>query len=412
MNWGEGSGSDANLIVSNSTISGNSAAFGAGVYNYGATGMATMSVNNSTFSENTAGSSGGGISNDGLNGGVGNLTVSNSTFYKNTAFSGGGIITYASSGGTATVDIGNTILLTGATGSDIDISNSTVTSHGYNLSNQGGAGVLNATGDQINTDPMLGPLNNNGGPTLTHAPLINSPAIDQGKRDAIPALTTNVDQRGSTRPVSDPAVVNFADGSDIGAVELGQFVHPTIAFSRKTHNGAGTRDLGLSLVGIASVEPRSSGAGGAHKIVVNFSPPVSVAGADVTTGVGSVSDLTVTGANRAPRIGVKNVSRPNGLPGNQVIIDLTGVVNGQRIVVALFGVTDGSNTADVGIQMSVLVGDATQNGSVNASDTSQVKSQSGQTVIEDNFVNDVTVNGAINSSDVSLTKSKSGTALP
>ena len=231
MNYGEGAGSNANLIVSNSTISGNSAAFGAGVYNDGATGMATMSVNNSTFSENTAGSSAGGIANDGFNGGVGNLTVSNSTFYKNTAFSGGGIFTYSSSGGTTTVDIGNTILLTGATGSDIDITcfqapcNNTVTSHGYNLTNQGGGGgVLNAIGDQINTDPMLGPLKDNGGPTPTHAPLINSPAIDQGKRDAIPALTTNFDQRGLARPVSDPNVVNFADGSDIGAVEIGQFV--------------------------------------------------------------------------------------------------------------------------------------------------------------------------------------------
>jgi hypothetical protein len=37
-----------------------------------------------------------------------------------------------------------------------------------------------ATGDQINTDPLLGPLQDNGGATFTHALLAGSPAIDAG----------------------------------------------------------------------------------------------------------------------------------------------------------------------------------------------------------------------------------------
>ena len=40
--------------------------------------------------------------------------------------------------------------------------------------------VLKSIGDQNNTDPMLGPLQDNGGPTLTHALLTGSPAIDAG----------------------------------------------------------------------------------------------------------------------------------------------------------------------------------------------------------------------------------------
>jgi hypothetical protein len=40
--------------------------------------------------------------------------------------------------------------------------------------------VLNAIGDQINTDPILGPLQDNGGPTFTHALLTGSPAINAG----------------------------------------------------------------------------------------------------------------------------------------------------------------------------------------------------------------------------------------
>jgi len=43
-----------------------------------------------------------------------------------------------------------------------------------------GAGILTGPGDQINTDPMLGPLQDNGGPTFTHALLPGSPAIDAG----------------------------------------------------------------------------------------------------------------------------------------------------------------------------------------------------------------------------------------
>ena len=54
----------------------------------------------------------------------------------------------------------------------------TVTSLGYNLASEDGGGVLTGPGDQINTDPMLGPLQDNGGATFTHELLPRSPAID------------------------------------------------------------------------------------------------------------------------------------------------------------------------------------------------------------------------------------------
>ena len=69
-------------------------------------------------------------------------------------------------------------------------------------------------------------------------------------------------------------------------------------------------------------------------------------------------------------------------------------------------------TSDITIPMSILVGDTTGNGIVNASDVSQTKSKSGQTVDSSNFRTDVTCNGSINASDVSLVKSKSGTGIP
>src|SRR5207248_9403932 len=61
-------------------------------------------------------------------------------------------------------------------------------------------------------DPKIGPLQNNGGPTLTIALLPTSPAIDQG---SVSGLTT--DQRGRPRPIDNPAIPNAlgGDGSDI-----------------------------------------------------------------------------------------------------------------------------------------------------------------------------------------------------
>jgi len=55
-----------------------------------------------------------------------------------------------------------------------------VTSYGYNVSSDDGGGYLSGPGDQINTDPLLGPLQDNGGLTFTHALLPHSPAINAG----------------------------------------------------------------------------------------------------------------------------------------------------------------------------------------------------------------------------------------
>jgi len=76
------------------------------------------------------------------------------------------------------------------------------------LSSDDGGGFLTAIGDRINTDPRLGPLQDNGGPTFTHLPASNSPAIDGGD----PVL--GMDQRGA-------GFQRVANGRvDIGAVEV------------------------------------------------------------------------------------------------------------------------------------------------------------------------------------------------
>jgi hypothetical protein len=59
-----------------------------------------------------------------------------------------------------------------------------------------GCGFNNAVGDMQNTNPELGPLANNGGPTQTLALLSGGPAIDAGSDMACPPI----DQRGISRP--------------------------------------------------------------------------------------------------------------------------------------------------------------------------------------------------------------------
>jgi predicted outer membrane repeat protein len=171
-----GGGISGGPTVENSTISGNSAGTSGGGISGGPT------VENSTISGNSAGTSGGGIYNNS------SLDVTLSTITGNSAPSGGGIYNVGS------VDVSNTILNAGASGENIFNDGGTVSSLGYNLSNDDGGGYLNGPGDQINTDPLLGPLQDNGGPTLTHAPLPGSPAINTG--DPSFTLPPYYDQRG------------------------------------------------------------------------------------------------------------------------------------------------------------------------------------------------------------------------
>ena len=92
-----------------------------------------------------------------------------------------------------------------------------VTSNGYNIESPGDTCGFDQTGDQPSVpDPMLGPLQDNGGPTETHALLPGSSAINQiPLEDCLDAdgapLTT--DQRGKPRPETGGTMC------DVGAFE-------------------------------------------------------------------------------------------------------------------------------------------------------------------------------------------------
>jgi beta-glucanase (GH16 family) len=83
-----------------------------------------------------------------------------------------------------------------------------IESEGGNIASDGTC-VLTAAGDQPGVDPLLAPLAANGGPSLTHALLPGSPAIDAAASATCPAT----DQRGVARPQG--------AGCDSGAFERG-----------------------------------------------------------------------------------------------------------------------------------------------------------------------------------------------
>jgi hypothetical protein len=238
---GGGIFSDGTLTINNSAISGNTAAgtyagIGGGIYNSG-----TMTINDSTLSGNTAsgaGAYGGGISNlagkatinnstissntasgnfaSGVGGGIYNaaaVTISNSTLSGNSARHGGvdGTGGGLSNGGTATLQ--NTVVANSPHGGNCS---GTMTSKGYNLSGDSTCN-FNNTGDLNNTDPMLGALQNNGGPTQTQALLSGSPAIDAGNPSGCTdgrGHLLQTDQRGKPRPDKEDT-----GGCDMGAYE-------------------------------------------------------------------------------------------------------------------------------------------------------------------------------------------------
>lgn len=212
--YGEGGGiqnGNAYLTINNTRIVSNTTRnYGGGMYN---AGSSVVTITNSLIQGNQALLLGHGVMND--RGAV--LALINVTFENNNfANSGNGLgpayasllnVTVAGDGSEFTnwdgiVTMKNTLMA----GNQPNNCYYSFVSLGHNLDSGNSCG-FNATGDISNTAPLLGPLQDNGGPTPTHALLPGSPAINAGANSNCP-LT---DERGITRPQ--------AGVCDIGAYE-------------------------------------------------------------------------------------------------------------------------------------------------------------------------------------------------
>src|SRR5215213_1567676 len=217
------------LNVTRSLISGNTtgnSASGSNSTGGGISNNATMTLTNTTVSGNSTGdgpSMGGGIFSRI------SATLINCTITKNVSPNGFG---NGVTGHTGTYTVANTIIAgNGPTGNGPDLKNviftpPTYESLGHNLiGNAEDVSTFNVFGDQTGStaaplDPHLGPLLDNGGPTLTHALLTNSTALDAGDNSLAEDRTDDpldTDQRGVQRIADSP------DADAIAIVDIGAF---------------------------------------------------------------------------------------------------------------------------------------------------------------------------------------------
>ncbi|MEM7533374.1 MAG: choice-of-anchor Q domain-containing protein [Chloroflexota bacterium] len=176
-----------------------------------------VTLGNSTFSNNHADQGGGLYQYDG------NTTIAHNTFVENIAQSSGHTL-HKHNG---QIVVGFTIMAAAnisPTGISATNCSGELVTVGFNMDNGDSCGLAAQFGDLSNTDPQLGPLQNNGGWTWTHHPLDTSPVID-----AAPECPTEIDQRDAARQqtiVDDQSLVQNLPfitplhTCDIGAVEV------------------------------------------------------------------------------------------------------------------------------------------------------------------------------------------------
>ena len=231
---------NATTRITNSIVIANTANEGAGAMNFGDTAVAQsliasnhafgasgnggaarsysgqLQIIGSTLSGNVASLNlstslsgrGGGIRVDG---GVAQV-VSSTVAFNYAETSGGGCSVFSS----ANLECVNSIFSDNTAAQSPDASG-TLNSLGWNLiRNTAGTFITGTTtGNLLGVNPLLLPLHDNGGPTLTHQLATNSPVIDAGF-----ASTNTPDQRGIRRPFDVPWFKNANDAGDIGALEF------------------------------------------------------------------------------------------------------------------------------------------------------------------------------------------------
>ena len=323
------------------TFSGNGANFGGAMGNAAAqSGTSSPDIINSTFSGNQAGSAsfggGGAIDTDTYSGGTGQPRIRHSTFSGNQASDGSAL-----QGGKPEVFASIFWDNPGTLFSGLKKASSVT----YSTVQGGRAGAGN-----LDTDPLLGPLQDNGGATPTHLPGAGSPAIDAlADCNASPGT----DQRSIARPQG--------FGCDIGAVEApaSSYTAPSAPTSVSATPGNGAALVQWS----ASA---SSGSSAPTGYTVTALPgghtctAASGANSCTVTGLdnGTQYTFTVTASNGA---GASAASIASGAvtPAAPVTISITSTAPAAGLVTAVFG--SDTTTAATGY-LTVLQGSGAQCG--------------------------------------------------
>jgi hypothetical protein len=337
-------------VITNSTITGNFATNGGGLGN----NAGVLTLQNSTVSYNTAfgDRTGGGI----FSIGGARTDIFFSTIYENQAsgnpgFEGRGDAIADAFNPPFSTQVRNSILASptqGAGGACYGFSPGAFVSLGYNIADDATCG-LSGTGDLNSTDPMLGPLSNNGGPTRTHLPLTGSPALNAVPLSAcvLPGIPATADQRGISRPqgaACDIGAVD-SDGSDLTA----PVITPNVSGS------LGSNGWYLSPVSVTwSVTDPESGiasSSGCGAMPLSTDTPGITLTCSATNGAGLTksSSVTIKIDQTAPALAYSRSPAPNGAGWNNTNVTVTyscmdamsGVASLSPISVTVFG--EGAN---------------------------------------------------------------------
>jgi hypothetical protein len=313
------------LTVSDSTLSGNSASYdGGGIWTAG-----TLTVSDSTLSGNSADHAGG-ISADAL---PGRVTLTNVTVTANraTSYGGGGLFV-----GTGAPVLHNTLIagnFRGATGTARDDVYGALHPGGaYNLIGDGTGmtGLQNGVnGNLVGSasapiDPLLGPLQNNGGPTQTMALLPGSPALNAGD----PGQLRVPDQRGVVRtggvnigayqasataflldaPATVPAGVPF----DVTVTAVDPFGQVAVGYSGTVTFSTTDQDSGVVLPADYTFMADD---GGLHTFTdTGLGETTLRTPGDQMLTVTDTADVTITGSATVTVDPAASVSSPDGIP--------------------------------------------------------------------------------------------------
>ena len=275
------------LTMTHSTVSGNTTtADGGGI----ATAGGTVDLTNVTVSGNTA-NRGGGLDC------AGPCTLTNVTVTNNTApLIGDGVRQRT---GIGSITFVNSIVANNNSAgvAECDGNIALLFSNGYNISSDASCDFT-STGDQENTDPLLGALQDNGGPTFTHAITDTSPAFDAGDSSVCIGPDNDTDQRGSARPLG--------VSCDIGSYESAAVLYCTVTTVADTGLGSlrnciayANSNPGITIrFNIAEPSNRSAGADDWWAISpASALPPVTTVGIiiDATTQTTNQGDTNSSG---------------------------------------------------------------------------------------------------------------------
>jgi hypothetical protein len=212
---------DDNVADASAGVGSNGGGIAEGGGAFMLTNAPAMSAANVTFTDNVARSTAGGIVEaGGLSFGSNNpvVTLTNATLSANTATGSGDAEGGDAALGDSNTIVENTIVSAGTSGSGFENCSGKPRSAGHNIDSLDQCN-FHSSGDQVNIDPFLGPLSDNGGPVATMALMPGSRAIDAGTNSGCPAT----DARGVIRPAGGTC--------DIGAFEVPTPAGTTLAAS-------------------------------------------------------------------------------------------------------------------------------------------------------------------------------------